>query len=98
MLWGVVVVIGDNEGGRKESHKLEKLPVSEYEQVTCWFRVGLLDLKSNGNLTKRTVTCLPNGYFVGVLECNFACHIMAHLISSLQSCRRMIMSFEPSDV
>ena len=32
------------EGGRKESERLEKLPVSEYEQVTCWFRVGLLDL------------------------------------------------------
>ena len=33
------------KGGRKEGGKLEKLPVSEYEQVTCWFRVGLLDLK-----------------------------------------------------
>ena len=25
-----VVLIGDNEGGRKEYHKLEKLPVLEY--------------------------------------------------------------------
>ena len=33
------------EGGRKESDRLEKLPISEYEQVTCWFRVGLLNLK-----------------------------------------------------
>ena len=23
-----------------------KLPVSEYEQVTCWFRVGLLDCRA----------------------------------------------------
>ena len=30
MLWGVV--LGDNEGGGKESDRLEKLPVSEYEQ------------------------------------------------------------------
>jgi len=34
------------EGGRKESDRLEKLPISEYEQVTCWFRVGLLNLKA----------------------------------------------------
>ena len=55
------------EGGRKESERLEKLPVSEYEQVTCWFRVGLLDLGSTGNLMKRY---LPNGYFIGVTKCN----------------------------
>ena len=41
VLWGVV--LGKNEGGRKEGDKFGKLPVSEYEQVTCWFRVGLLD-------------------------------------------------------
>ena len=40
------VVLCDHEGGRKESDRLEKLPVSEYEQVTCWFRVGLLDLRA----------------------------------------------------
>jgi hypothetical protein len=74
--WGIVVLIGDNEGGRKESNGLEKLPVSEYEQVTCWFRVGLLDFLSNENLTKRTVTYLPNGYFVEVIKCNFTCNIM----------------------
>jgi len=34
------------EGGRKGSNRLEKLPVLEYEQVTCWFRVGLLDLET----------------------------------------------------
>jgi hypothetical protein len=34
------------EGGRKESERLEKLPVSEYEQVTCWFRMGFLDLEA----------------------------------------------------
>ena len=50
---GVLCEVVDNEGGRKESNRLERLPVSEYEQVTCWFRVGLLDLKSTGNLTKR---------------------------------------------
>jgi len=42
------------EGGRKEGDRLEKLPVSEYEQVTCWFRAGLLDLRNNGNLMKST--------------------------------------------
>ena len=31
VLWKVVLC----EGGRKESDRLEKLPVSEYEQVTC---------------------------------------------------------------
>jgi len=31
-------------GGRKESDTLEKLPILEYEQAMCWFRVGLLDL------------------------------------------------------
>jgi len=38
--------MGDNEGGRKASDGFKKLPVSEYEQVTCWFRVGLLDFKA----------------------------------------------------
>ena len=50
-LWEVVVggSGGDMcayEGGRKGSNRLEKLPVLEYEQVTCWFRVGLLDLET----------------------------------------------------
>ena len=31
MPWEVVLC----EGGRKECDRLEKLPVSEYEQVTC---------------------------------------------------------------
>ena len=39
MLWGVV--LGDNEGGRKESDRLEKLPVSE-----CRSHVGLLGASS----------------------------------------------------
>ena len=53
-LWEVVVGgSGGNagnacayEGGRKGSNRLEKLPVLEYEQVTCWFRVGLLDVET----------------------------------------------------
>ena len=48
-LWEVVVGgSGGNtcayESGRKGSNRFKKLPVLEYEQVTCWFRVGLLDL------------------------------------------------------
>jgi hypothetical protein len=44
VLWGVI--LGDNDSEKKESDRFEKLPVSEYEQVTCWFRVGLLDLEA----------------------------------------------------
>jgi len=54
---------------RREYNKqtrLEKLPVLEYEQVTCWVRVrvGLLDFKFEEE-------CLPNRYFVGVIKYNF---------------------------
>ena len=56
-LWEVVVdgSGGDvcaYEGGRKGSNRLEKLPVLEYDQVTCWFRVGLLDLETMVKLSK----------------------------------------------
>ena len=51
--WLQEVVVGGSgsntcayEGGRKGSNRLEKLPVLEDEQVTCWFRVGLLDLET----------------------------------------------------
>jgi hypothetical protein len=37
------------EGGRKGRNRL---PVSEYEQLTCWFRVGLLDLVTKLKLSK----------------------------------------------
>ena len=39
MLWGVV--LGDSESGRKEGGKLEKLPVSEYEQLLNKSHAGL---------------------------------------------------------
>ena len=45
VLWGIVV-LGDSESGRQENDTFEKLPVWEYEQVTCWFRVGLLDFQA----------------------------------------------------
>jgi len=56
-LWEVVVGGSGGEacayeGGRKGSNRLEKLPVLEYEQVTCWFRVGLLDLETMVKLSK----------------------------------------------
>jgi len=45
--WGSrVMVVGGSgdtcayEGGRKGSNRLEKLPVLEYQQVTCWFSVA----------------------------------------------------------
>ena len=56
--WLQEVVVGGSgntcayEGGRKGSNRHEKLPVLEYEQVTCWFRVGLLDLETMVKLSK----------------------------------------------
>ena len=85
MLWGVV--LGDNEGGRKESDRLEKLPVSE-----CRSHVGLLGLSIQADKEY-----LPNGYFVEVIIINvILMSYYSYLISSLQSYRRMIVSYEPS--
>ncbi len=75
MLWGIVVLLGTMrvEGKKAISSKSCQFGNMNRSHVdlgwVCWTR-------SNGNLTKRMVTRLPNGYFVGVIKCNFACYIM----------------------